>query len=1180
MLIKELFAKDIERSIKGVIKVGQQENENLEQELDEYVVTKEITKHLSKFYTNYQKGVDGSTDKMGVWISGFFGSGKSHFLKILSCMLENKEIGGKNAIDYFEGKIDDSVLYSDMKRIANMDTEVVLFNIDSQSDFDGKNKEDGILKVFKKVLNVHRGFYGGNFGIAEMEIKLSEEGVFDAFKEHFLSIKGKTWEERRRSFRFDGDAVIKALMASSSMSEETARDWHKNCLNDYKLSINDFSLEVKRYLDSKSKNAHLVFLVDEVGQYIGDDTKLMVNLQTMAEDLGTACGGRVWVMVTSQESIDELSKNIKGDDFSKIQGRFDTRLSLSSISASEVIKKRILDKKDAPKLKLEQIYHEKSAILNNLITFKNATGDFNSFSDAHDFVTSYPFVPYQFKLLQNVFEQIRKHGSSGKHLSEGERSMLSAFKESAYTVRESEEGVLVPFQAFYTTISEFLNPSITRVIEGAKENDRLKDNEFNIDVLKILFMLKYVKEMDTNIDNIATLMVTHIDEDKLELKNKIKESLNLLIRETLVQKNGEDYIFLTDDEQDVNREIKNTKIDSELTKKHLRDMMFNELYDRKRFRYSAKYDFDFNKKMDEKNHGNQTADIGLNVLSPLSDFYGESETRLALMSSNHGDIIIKLDDTGNYIEELEEALRIDEYIKTKNISNLPENISSIINGKSAESRDRKKRARVNLEDAVKNATYYINSQQKNITGSSIKERIENALKLQVENVFIKLDYITDFLSRPEDIDFLVKEKHQQLAMDENGQNNKLALDEVMEHINLEEQMNKQIRVKLIVDKFSNKPYGWNPLDIAGVLAILLKDQKIKMRFSGTSIDETTKNIGVLLTKTSNMDTILVEKRAKIDPALLKTVKNICRDLWNTSDIPSDEDSLVIYIKEKIKDEKNEIQKYKIKYEGHKYPGESLLDKGLEHYGKLTDYKDNIELFSTIKTMEDDLLDWKDNVKYVENFFGNQKDIYDSGIDAYKIYGENKIYVDNDEINNSYEKLLKIMENPIPYRLIKDIPEHVEKINAGMESVAEEKRNEVKELVNSHKDVLTVIAGDYKETEQALKSGINEFDYIIQRANDSKEIVVIEGLKRQSDMIRTRTEDKIKQIIEDMTASADTPVTEVQPVVTPVKVKKIRRKDLFAFQSVKTEQDIDTLVDDIARKLKAELKNNDDIEFID
>ena len=120
-------------------------------------------------------------------------------------------------------------------------------------------------------------------------------------------------------------------------------------------------------------------------------------------------------IVTSQEAIDSVTK-ISGDDFSKIQGRFNTRLSLSSSSVDEVIKRRILAKTPDAENLLRMVYDENSAILKNLFTFNDAVADLKGYAGENDFVETYPFVPYQFRLMQNVLAQIRKHGNSGKHL--------------------------------------------------------------------------------------------------------------------------------------------------------------------------------------------------------------------------------------------------------------------------------------------------------------------------------------------------------------------------------------------------------------------------------------------------------------------------------------------------------------------------------------------------------------------------------------------------------------------------------------------------------------------------------------------------------------------------------------------------------------------------------------------
>ena len=176
MKIGQMFAKPIDRDLKGVIKVGQDDDLNIKQELEEYVVTRELQKHFRDFFDSYKRGITGNTDKMGVWISGFFGSGKSHFLKILSYLLENKVVNGKSALEYFEEdeKIKDRMVLADMRLAATVPTDVVLFNIDSKGEQSGKQDKDAIVSVFLKVFNEMQGFCGAIPFLADLERKLSE----------------------------------------------------------------------------------------------------------------------------------------------------------------------------------------------------------------------------------------------------------------------------------------------------------------------------------------------------------------------------------------------------------------------------------------------------------------------------------------------------------------------------------------------------------------------------------------------------------------------------------------------------------------------------------------------------------------------------------------------------------------------------------------------------------------------------------------------------------------------------------------------------------------------------------------------------------------------------------------------------------------------------------------------
>lgn len=545
MYIREMFENRINRDIKGVIKVGQTDSDNAEQELREYVVTRELSRHFADFFSNYKKGINGHTDKMGVWISGFFGSGKSHFLKILSYLLENREVAGIRALDYFTDgkKIDDPMTLADMKLCADMasHTDVILFNIDSKSEYAGGRSKDGIVSVFLKVFNEMQGFYGSNPHLADLERNLADDGRFDEFKRLFYESIGKEWEQTRHKFDFIQDAVVDVLVKMNFMSEPAARNWCEKTAGNYDISIDNFAGRVAEYINKKGKNHRVVFLVDEIGQYIGGDSRLMLNLQTVAEDLGTKCKGKVWIVVTSQEAIDEITKKMeeRANDFSKIQGRFDTRLSLSSTNVDEVIKKRILAKNETAAQTLRLLYGQKETVIKNLIVFNDSV-EKKLYANADDFTAVYPFVPYQFNLLASVLTSIRTHGASGKHLSEGERSMLALFKESAVRITEKDAGAIIPFNMFYDSLHRFLDHSHAGVIVRALENEIINRDKtdycFNVEALKTLFMLKYINDVEANADNLVSLLADSVDADRLALKRKVDDALCALTGQKLVQK--------------------------------------------------------------------------------------------------------------------------------------------------------------------------------------------------------------------------------------------------------------------------------------------------------------------------------------------------------------------------------------------------------------------------------------------------------------------------------------------------------------------------------------------------------------------------------------------------------------------------------------------------------------------
>jgi hypothetical protein len=346
MKISELFLKPIDRPIEGVIKADDERHEQVE--LDEYVVTRDVTKGLGVFTERYLNEPNAN----GVWISGFFGSGKSHLLKMLSLVLNGGLLpNGSRPADIILPKIADEIVQAEMRTAAAIPSRSVLFNIDQKFDGVGGDHSAPILEVFTKVLNELKGFYGQQGYVAKFEQDLSASGDLSGFQQTYLRINGASWEDDRAAISTVKRAAFgRAYAAHFGVPESVANDVMRQVREDYKVSIESFALSVKDYIAAQPPGFRLNFFVDEVGQFIGQDSKKMLNLQTLAETLATVCDGRAWIFVTSQADLEGVLgtfRGTEGQDLSKINARFKTQLTLASGDVRQVIQERLLAKKEA-----------------------------------------------------------------------------------------------------------------------------------------------------------------------------------------------------------------------------------------------------------------------------------------------------------------------------------------------------------------------------------------------------------------------------------------------------------------------------------------------------------------------------------------------------------------------------------------------------------------------------------------------------------------------------------------------------------------------------------------------------------------------------------------------------------------------------------------------------------------
>lgn len=1210
--LKSMFYKPIDRDIKGVIKVGQADDENIKQELEEYVVTGELNKHIDRFFEAYKAGIIGNTDKNGVWISGFFGSGKSHFLKILSYLLENKSIEGKNAINYFDDKGLDSFILANMKQAGDVSSDIILFNIDSKSDSDSKNNKDAIVNVFNKVFNEMQGFCGSMPWLADLERQMVKDGVYENFKKVFQEISGNTWVEAREDFYYEEDAIIEALSRTTKMSEEAAKSWYEKSEDNYSLSIEKFSKRVKEYCDSKGKNHHVVFLVDEIGQYIGESRDLMLNLQTVVEDLSTTCGGKCFVIVTSQEGLDEFAV-VKGNDFSKIQGRFDTRLSLSSANVDEVIKKRILRKTEGAKSHLKALYEQKESIIKNLLTFDD-TAEMKLYKNADDFADVYPFIPYQINLLQAAFNGVREHGASGKSLSKGERSLLGAYQQVAIDYMNCDSNILVPFSAFYKTIETFLDSSIRSVIINAEKNDRLDD--FDIEVLKLLFLVKYVKELKSNINNLATLLVDNINASQKQLKDKVNESLKKLIRETLVQKNGDEYIFLTNDEQDVNKEIKNMPVDNGEIIQKVGEIIFDDIYGEPKFNYSKKYMFTFNKIVDDRTRGPQNNEIGVKVVTANFELVGgTSQGELKQLSIRENNVIVNISNDVNYLEEIENALKIDAYLRLRGGVKSTTSIEDIKSKKGREREERITRAKFLIEGSLRTAEVYVNGSLLDIKEKSGVDRINKGLRALIDSKYNKLNYVKEFKDSAKDLFVIMDAKLNQMSIVDIDPN-RLAVDEIRTHIETSTSRNLQVTVKSILNKFSNAPYGWKEIDIQGIIVFLFKKQDIKVVLNNEILTPNNREVVNYVTKRDYVDRVILKTREKVATKYIGVLKDLNKDLFGYSSMPSDEDGMMNMFKSNCNKEYDLIELMLNNYGSiSKYPGEDILKKGKKLFTEIKEIKDTLEFFKTIYDLENDFLDYVDKIDNIKGFFfkkkdggidtkskGEQRQIFDSAIEKLKNYSENKEYIVNDEIIEIVEEIESILIMKEPYNKIPTIPLLIEKYNNKILSLLEEESNPILRLIETCKNEVMETLEMYNFKDKFTNRVSEEFENLIRRIETTSSFAVISSMYDVAEKLKVRfineilAEDKtIKRIsekeIEEENKLKETPlekgndktgVTELvkQETKVVIRTKTLSMRELVKGQKViKNEEDIDDVVETLRIKLKGELEKDTIITLI-
>ena len=1108
MPLKDLFLRPVDRPIEGVIKAD--DETTLRLEIEEYVLTNEVAKRLQDFLSAYNS-YQGAN---GVWVSGFFGSGKSHLLKMLALLLENRPIDGAQAFDLFAGKIDDAILQADLARAAAIPSKSILFNIDQKADVINKNQVDALLAVFVKVFDEMCGYYGKQGYIAQFERDLDSRGQYAAFQAAYTSIAGKPWHFGREQALLEGGNIAKAYAAATGAETFIAQGILDKYRSQYRVSIEDFADQVHAYVTAQGSQFRLNFFVDEVGQYIADNTKLMTNLQTIAESLATKCRGRAWIVVTAQEDMSSVVGEMgtkQGNDFTKIQSRFQSRLKLTSADVAEVIQKRLLLKTKDGAIQLSALYDAQVNNFKTLFDFADGSQPYRNFKDKEHFIDSYPFIPYQFSLFQSAIQNLSLHNAfEGKHSSVGERSMLGVFQQVAIQIGTYETGQLATFDLMFAGIRAALKSQIQKAVIQAENH--LTD-EFAIRLLKALFLVKYVKEFKPTIRNLCVLMLERFEQDLPALRQRVEEALNRLEQETYIQRNGEHYEYLTDEEKDIEQEIKCTDVDTTDVSAELDKIIFDHVIKQRKIRIGEPgQDYPFSKKLDDRLSGREY-ELAIHVISPFHE-HVENPAVLQMQNTGKSELLVLMPPDSRLMHDLLMYKRTDKYVRQNTLSIQQDSIKRILSDKAFQNNERYAEIQQRVQALITQARLFVQGSEVDAGNVDGQTRVQRGFQELVARSYPNLAMLCGITYSENDVAKCIAQMKGSLT----GVESVLpeAETEMLGFINTNSRTGVRTTLKTLLEHFERKPYGWYYAAILCTLGKLCGRGKVEVRSDGNLVEDA--ELGRALRNTQAHANLVLEPQIEFTASQARVLREFYEDFFGQSPTAKEAKVIAKQTSDSMVSLANELSSLKAQATGYpfcdKFASVEVLLKqstGKPYDWYLTDFVKH----------QDALLSAKENVldpmrKFLE---GPQREIYDNARKFLEEQASNLAYVATQEA----EQAKSILNNAECY-----MGNHMQQLKVHLENLQQQMQPVLMAEVQKAKNQLAEMQKRLCESSEFVKLVEEQQKRFAQIFEKNADLLAQEKLiAAVRDTVRRFEEVQYPELLSQLTA-----LTQPAPVKAP------------------------------------------------
>ncbi len=545
--IASLFQNDINRRIEEVIKVDQTDEDIVALEIDEYVVTDAIKRHFLDVLERYQDMPQRPNDGIAVWVSGFFGSGKSSFAKVLGLSIENRCVAGENAADRFSSRTGDHKLAVVLKTInEKIPTHTVIFDVSTDRGIRSGNQM--LTQIMYRLFLGSLG-YAEDLDLSELEIGLEERGELDIFKGAYRTENNKDWDTGKRRPMFALGETSKTLNGLWPETFPTPQFWAETSRNRTDITAGKLAERFVELMGRRKPGQSLMFVIDEVGQFVARDVQKMLDLQAVVQQLGVKGRGKHWVVVTSQEKLNELVSGLENSkiELARLMDRFPTQVHLEPSDISEVTGRRVLRKNAAAEGLLGKLFESHRG---RLIQYTRLAADVALPNlNRQSFVDLYPLLPYQIDLIIQIVSGLRTQSGASKHVGGANRTIIKLAQQlliaPSTRVADDEVGSLVRLDQIYDLVEGNISSEVREKISSIPAK---VDHPLAPRVAKTICLLQFARTVHRTAENIASALHDRIDaESCLTL---VREALGALEKALLVRKGDDGYRIPTPAEDD------------------------------------------------------------------------------------------------------------------------------------------------------------------------------------------------------------------------------------------------------------------------------------------------------------------------------------------------------------------------------------------------------------------------------------------------------------------------------------------------------------------------------------------------------------------------------------------------------------------------------------------------------